>query len=204
MASKVFGVKESQKAVTLKITKIIQDKKFLKKLGNDIVKKLKGKARSGKSIVDGTAFPKLSPGYIIFRRVYAALRQSQMHPLFKAQRSNLTFFGKLLDAIDSRVSKPGRKSMAEIVIEIKKGTGQKPDKLDTKDIAKTLAELRVSKDMRKFAYIWNALIARQSAKSLKQISDDVQRHRPFMGLDEQTIKTIKTQVRSQLRRELKT
>lgn len=203
MAGKVLGINKSQKATTVKITKIIQDKRFLKTLGDDIVKKIQGTTRRGKSLVTGDAIPDLSPGYIVFRRVYAALRRARTHKLFKAQRSNLTFFGKLIDAIQAKV-KAGRFTEARIVIDIAKGRGKKPDRLEAQEIAKALKRLKIPKNLHKFAYIWNALIARQGAKTLKDISDDVQKRRPFLGIDKKTEDTITTQVRRQLRKQLKT
>lgn len=77
------------------------NKELKQEIGSFAVDRMQRTARSGKSIATGKSFAPLAKSTISFRKSLA--KYNQTNALFKANRSNLTIIGELIDSISYQI-----------------------------------------------------------------------------------------------------
>lgn len=87
------------------------NKEMLQEIGDFSVGRIRGRVRQGKPLNDTGRFPSLTEVTKRIRKFLEGLNAT--HPTYKASRSNVTFTGQLVDAIDYLIK---RRSVVEISV----------------------------------------------------------------------------------------
>lgn len=98
---KPLSIKVAEDDVRKKLKKLTQDEELLNQIGDRMIQDLKFQARKGTNPVTGGKFIPLSPKWIKERQKIAEAQS--VHETFKANRSNVTITGQLLDALRRNV-----------------------------------------------------------------------------------------------------
>lgn len=93
----IKGIPEIEKKYRETFKKVRKNKQMLNEVGKFSVDTIAMQARRGKPLNTTQKFPKLKPVSVGIRGHLS--RNNTTHPTFKKQRSNLTFTGQLVDAL---------------------------------------------------------------------------------------------------------
>jgi hypothetical protein len=99
---KIRGIEAIQSKIEKMFGDVRTGEQMRNEVGTFVVSKIQLEARRRKPLNDDRAFPELSPKSKGIRKYLGAY--NILHPAFKADRSNLTLTGQLIDAITYRLN----------------------------------------------------------------------------------------------------
>ena len=101
MARVRFNSKRATQDLLRRFNKVKENKQLQKDIGEFIVARIKAEARRGRPLNDSRKFKPLKSLTIASRKRLAQFNKT--HPTFSPRKSNLTFTGQLIDAVDYEV-----------------------------------------------------------------------------------------------------
>lgn len=195
--AKVFGVKELEDKVRATFNNTIRSNSNLRYIATLVKDRIYQTVKTGYSMAGGEKhrLAPLSASYKKYRAKYQTIYKTG--EFFSPSRSNLTFTGQMLNALDFKIVKTNLSGGFEIFV--KNSLRQATNAIDKIKTAKSL----LSKKTRRNAT--RALNDRSGASSERLTNADVaaqvsENGRPFIGVDERTIQRIRSEVIKDLRR----
>lgn len=94
-------ISNAEKSIQAKVKEIIREPELLNQIGEVVIQDIKRIARTGKDPKTGQRFKTLSPQWIREREKIEKVTPT--HETYRANRSNITITGQLLDSMTKRI-----------------------------------------------------------------------------------------------------
>lgn len=185
--AKVKGLDDLLRKLERTIYDEIVDDEVMKEIAAFVKDRIYKKTKSGVG-PDGEKFKPLADKYVKQRKKHKQVFPNETGERFGPAKSNLTFSGQMLDALDTEIKDKRSRKTLDVFVK------------DSRRVAKSKIS---EKD--KFGVLKNTKrVARATSQPTnKEVADFVSKDRPFLGLDDTGLQRIKSMLRKKLRTALK-